>query len=222
MKSALLLSTCGETQDVCLDRRLFSHETAMKRWPIIRRMEITSLLSRVHQGDSEALNTLIPLVYEELKRLAASHLRRENANLTIQTTALVHEAFLRLSGSRLPECENRSHFYGIASHAMRQILIDMARSRHAVKRDGQKIPMTDSLKLMAPNDAALLKLNDALDTLAAASPLKGKLIELRYFGGLTAEESAELLQMPVHTVRREIRLAQAWLRRELSAEKTSQ
>ena len=105
---------------------------------------------------------------------------------------------------------------------MRQILIDMARSRHAVKRDGQKIPMTDSLKLMAPNDAALLKLNDALDTLAAASPLKGKLIELRYFGGLTAEESAELLQMPVHTVRREIRLAQAWLRRELSAEKTSQ
>ena len=185
-------------------------------------MEITSLLSRVHQGDSEALNTLIPLVYEELKRLAASHLRRENANVTIQTTALVHEAFLRLSGSRLPECENRSHFYGIASHAMRQILIDMARSRHAVKRDGQKIPMTDSLNLMAPNDAALLKLNDALDTLAAASPLKGKLIELRYFGGLTAEESAELLQMPVHTVRREIRLAQAWLRREMSAAETSQ
>jgi RNA polymerase sigma factor (TIGR02999 family) len=184
------------------------------------RMEITSLLSRVHRGDSDALNTLIPLVYEELKRLAASHLRREYSNATLQTTALVHEAFLRLSGSRLPECENRSHFYGIASRAMRQILIDMARSRHAVKRDGQNIPITESLKLMAPNDAAFLRLNDALDGLAAASELKGRLIELHYFGGLTAEESAELLQMPVHTVRREIRLAQAWLRRELSAQET--
>ena len=105
---------------------------------------------------------------------------------------------------------------------MRQILIDMARSRHAVKRDGQKIPMTDSLKLMAPNDAAFLKLNDALDTLAVASPLKGRLIELHYFGGLTAEESADLLQMPVHTIRREIRLAQAWLRREMSAKEALQ
>jgi RNA polymerase sigma-70 factor, ECF subfamily len=184
-------------------------------------MEITSLLSRVHQGDSEALNTLIPLVYEELKRLAASHLRRENANVTIQTTVLVHEAFLRLSGSRLPECENRSHFYGIASRAMRQILVDMARARRAAKRDGQNTPMTDSLKLMAPNDEAFLKLNDALDGLAAASPLKSRLIELRYFGGLTAEESADLLEMPAHTVRREIRLAQAWLRLELGASKTA-
>lgn len=184
-------------------------------------MEITSLLSRVRQGDSGALNTLMPLVYEELKRLAASHLRRENANVTVQTTVLVHEAFLRLSGSRLPECENRSHFYGIASRAMRQILVDMARARRAAKRSGQNTPMTDSLKLIAPNDDAFLKLNDALDGLAAVSPLKSQLIELRYFGGLTAEESAALLEMPAHTVRREIRLAQAWLRCELSARETA-
>jgi RNA polymerase sigma factor (TIGR02999 family) len=188
---------------------------------MICHMEITSLLSRVHKGDSEALNTLIPLVYEELKRLAASHLRRESANLTIQTTALVHEAFLRLAGSNLPQCENRSHFYGIASRAMRQILVDMARARRAAKRDGQNVPMTDSLKLMAPNDVAFLKLNDALDDLAAVSPLKSRLIELRYFGGLTAEESADLLEMPAHTVRREIRLAQAWLRREIAAQETA-
>ena len=184
-------------------------------------MEITGLLSRVHEGDPEALNAVIPMVYEELKRLAASHLRHENANMTIQTTVLVHEAFLRLAGSPLPEFENRSHFYGIASRAMRRVLVDMARARRSAKRDGQNTPMTDSLKLVAPNDQAFLKLNDALDGLAAASPLKVRLIELRYFGGLTAEESATLLEMPAHTVRREIRLAQAWLRRELAAQEVA-
>jgi RNA polymerase sigma factor (TIGR02999 family) len=179
-------------------------------------MEITGLLSRVQQGDPEALNEVIPVVYQELKRLAASHLRHEHANPTIQTTVLVHEAFLRLAGSRLPEFKDRSHFYGIVSRAMRQVLVDMARARHSAKRDGLNTPMTDSLRLLAPNDQAFLKLNDALDALAAASPLKVRLIELRYFAGLTAEESADALQMPAHTVRREIRLAQAWLRREMS------
>jgi RNA polymerase sigma factor (TIGR02999 family) len=184
-------------------------------------MEITDLLSRVQQGDADALNEVVPLVYQELKRLAASHLRHEHGNATIQTTVLVHEAFLRLTGSRLPEFQDRSHFYGIASRAMRQILVDMARARRSAKRDGQNTPMTDSLKLAAPNDQAFLKLNDALDGLAAASPLKGRLIELRYFAGLTAEESAQLLEMPAHTVRREIRLAQAWLRRELAVERAA-
>ncbi len=184
-------------------------------------MEITGLLSRAHQGDSEALNVMMPLVYAELKRLAASHLRHERPSATIQTTVLVHEAFLRLTGSRLPEFENRSHFYGVASHAMRQVLVDMARARRSAKRDGLKVPMTDSLKLVAPNDQAFLKLNDALDTLSSASPLKARLIELRYFGGLTAEESADMLGMPAHTVRREIRLAQAWLRTELAAERST-
>lgn len=181
-------------------------------------MEITGLLSRVHQGDAEALKQVVPMVYDELKRLAASHLRHERGGATIQTTVLVHEAYLRLSGSSLPECENRAHFYGIASRAMRQVLVDMARARHTAKRDAQTTPMTESLKFIAPNDRAFLRLNDALDDLAAASPLKSRLIELRFFTGLTAEESATLLDMPVHTVRREIRLAQAWLRRELAVE----
>jgi RNA polymerase sigma factor (TIGR02999 family) len=181
-------------------------------------MEITRLLSRVHEGDAEALKEVVPMVYDELKRLAASHLRHERGDVAIQTTVLVHAAFLRLSGSTLPECENRSHFYGIASRAMRQVLVDMARARHAAKREAQITPMTDSLKSIAPNDRAFLKLNDALDDLAVASPLKSRLIELRFFTGLTAEESANLLNMPVHTVRREIRLAQAWLRCELTAQ----
>jgi RNA polymerase sigma factor (TIGR02999 family) len=183
-------------------------------------MEITRLLCRAHEGDAEALQAVIPLVYEELKRLAASQLRREHAPVAIQTTVLVHEAYLRLTGARLPECENRSHFYGIAARVMRQVLVDMARARRSAKREGQTTPVTDSLKLIAPDDRAFLKLNDALSGLAAASPLKGRLIELRFFAGLTAEESAGLLEIPVHTVRREIRLAQAWLRRELAAEET--
>jgi RNA polymerase sigma factor (TIGR02999 family) len=188
---------------------------------MIWQMEITGLLQRVNQGDAEALNAVVPMVYQELKRLAASHLRHEKGDVSIQTTVLVHEAYLRLTGSQLPECENRSHFYGVASRAMRQVLVDMARARHAAKREGQNSPLTDSLKVMAPNDSAFLRLNDALDDLAVASPLKGRLIELRFFVGLTAEESAEVLAMPVHTVRREIRLAQAWLRRELAEEETA-
>ena len=183
-------------------------------------MEITRLLGRAHEGDAEALQEVIPLVYDELKRLAASHLRHERGPATIQTTVLVHEAFLRLTGSRLPEFENRSHFYGIASRVMRQVLVEMARARRAAKRDGQNTPITESLKLMAPDDRTFLKLNDALDDLAVVSPLKCRLVELRFFAGLTAEESANLLDMSVHVVRREIRLAQAWLRRELAAEET--
>jgi len=188
---------------------------------MIGQMEITGLLAAAHEGDRDALNAVIPLLYDELKKLAASHLRHENASPTVQTTVLVHEAFLRLTGSRLPEFENRSHFFGVASRAMRQVLVDMARARRAAKRDGQSTPMTESLKLVAPNDNAFLKLNDALNALEIASPLKCQLIELHYFSGLTAEESANLLEMSVHTVRREIRLAQAWLRRELAAPTTA-
>jgi RNA polymerase sigma-70 factor (ECF subfamily) len=182
------------------------------------KVEITQLLHRVHLGDVDALNAVVPMVYRELKRLAASHLRHEKGPVTMQTTALVHEAFLRLAGSRLPECENRSHFYGIAARVMRQVLVDTARRRRTAKRGSAvETPLTDSLKLIAPNDHTFLMLNDALDSLAATSPVKGRLIELRFFAGLTAEESADVLAMPVGTVRRELRLAQAWLRHELGA-----
>jgi RNA polymerase sigma-70 factor, ECF subfamily len=180
-------------------------------------MEITDLLHRAHNGDDGALKAVIPLVYDELKRLASSHLRRERFPGAVHTTVLVHEAFLRLSGSPLPECENRSHFFGIAARVMRQVLVDMARARRATKRGpGLEFPLAELPEMKAPKDDAFLALDDALNRLAEESPVKGRLIDLRFFAGLTAEESAEALSLPVHTVRRELRLAKAWLHRELA------
>jgi RNA polymerase sigma-70 factor, ECF subfamily len=180
-------------------------------------MEITDLLHRAHDGDSEALKAVIPLVYSELKSLASSHLRRERAPGSIQTTVLVHEAFLRLAGSRLPDCENRSHFFGLAARVMRQVLVDMARTRLAAKRGpGLEYPLAELPDVGATRDDAFLALDDALNRLAAESPLKGQVIELHFFAGLTAEESAEALSVPVHTVRRELRLAKAWLHNQLA------
>jgi len=180
-------------------------------------MEITDLLHRAHDGDSEAMNQLVPLVYQELKQVALGHLRRERG-AEIEATVLVHEAFLRMAGSPLPEFENRAHFYGIAARVMRQVLIDFARSRGAAKRSADmEIPLANLEGLSTPEDD-FLELNDALDRLAREDALKARLIELRFFAGLTAEESAETLSLPVHRVRREMRLARAWLRRELNNE----
>lgn len=179
-------------------------------------MELTELLQRVHAGERDALNAVIPLVYKELKKLASAHLRREAGAEPLQTTALVHEAFLRLVGARHPSYANRSHFYGIASRLMRQILVDAARARTAEKRDAAKIAITDLPDLGHQPDDALLALDEALERLGHSSPLKAQLIEMRYFGGMTAEESAESLSKSVHVVRRELRLAQAWLRKEMA------
>ncbi len=180
-------------------------------------MEITELLHRVHAGDEEAMNSLIPLVYGELKKLASSHLRREGAQTGLETTVLVHEAFLRLAGSRHPDYENRSHFFGIASRLMRQILVDMARARASQKRSGAgEVKVADIPDLSQQPNQSLLVMDDALTRLAQKDPLKVQLIEMRYFGGMTAEESAEVLSISVHVVRRELRLAQAWLRKEMA------
>jgi RNA polymerase sigma factor (TIGR02999 family) len=178
-------------------------------------MEITELLHRVHNGDEDAMNSLIPLVYNELKKLAAAHLRREG-NAGLETTVLVHEAFLRLAGSRHPDYENRSHFYGIASRLMRQILVDMARARATEKRRAGEVRLADIPDLGGQPSRSLLIMDEALTRLALTDPLKVQLIEMRYFGGMTAEESAESLAMSVHVVRRELRLAQAWLRKEMT------
>jgi RNA polymerase sigma factor (TIGR02999 family) len=180
-------------------------------------MEITRLLQRVHAGDKDALESLIPLVYSELKKLAAAHLRRESKADPIQTTELLHEAFLRLAGGRHPSYENRSHFYGIASRLIRQILVDMARARAAEKRRGAEVPLTEIPELGRQPDHSLLLIEDALERLEKSDPLKVRLIEMRYFGGMTAEESAEALSLSVHVVRRELRLARAWLRKEMAA-----
>jgi RNA polymerase sigma factor (TIGR02999 family) len=180
-------------------------------------MEITEMLQRVQSGDRQALNDVIPLVYGELKKLAAAHLRREGSPVTLETAALVHEAFLRLVGTRHPAYENRSHFYGIASRLMRQILVEMARARATEKRGAAyEVQMAEIPFLGQQPDRSVLVIDEALERLGHADPLKMQLIEMRYFGGMTAEESAEVLSISVHIVRRELRLAQAWLRKEMA------
>ena len=180
-------------------------------------MQITELLQRVHDGDQEALHTVIPLVYSELKKLAAGHLRRERKVRPLDTTALVHEAFLRLAGGRQPSYENRSHFFGIASRLMRQVLVDLARARTKAKRSAmEEVPLAETPELgRQPNDSVRI-MDEALERLARTDSLKVQLIEMRYFGGMTAEESATVLAMPVPAVRRELRVAQAWLHKEMA------
>jgi RNA polymerase sigma factor (TIGR02999 family) len=180
-------------------------------------MQITELLQRIGDGDEQAMNTVIPLVYVELKKLAAGHLRREGRARPLETTALVHEAFLRLAGGGHPSYENRSHFYGIASRLMRQVLVDFARARTRAKRSAMdEIQLADIPDSGHPPDESLLSMDEALQRMALTHPLKVQLIEMRYFGGMTAQECATVLSMSVHVVRRELRLAQAWLQKEMA------
>ena len=180
-------------------------------------MDITELLQRVHAGDEQALGVVIPLVYDELKKVAAGHLRREKRTRSLDTTALVHEAFLRLARGRHPSYENRSHFFGIASRLMRQVLVDLARARRTMKRGAcEQVALADLPEIGRTPEDSLLLIDEALSRLARTDPLKVQLVEMRYFGGMTAEESAAALSMSVHTVRRELRVAQAWLRKEIS------
>jgi RNA polymerase sigma factor (TIGR02999 family) len=182
-------------------------------------MQLTEQLRRIQTSDRDAINDVIPLVYDELKKLARSHLRRESKSMPLQTTALVHEAFVRMAQSRHPAYENRSHFFGIASRLMRQVLVDTARAKGAEKRGaGNELVLADVPDRGAEANRSLLALNDALQALERADPRKGQLIEMRYFGGLNAEESSSALSLPVHIVRRELRLAQAWLRKEMASE----
>lgn len=180
-------------------------------------MQITELLQRVHAGDRQALNIVMPLVYSELKKLAAGHLKREGKVRPLDTTALVHEAFLRLARGQHPSYENRSHFYGIASRLMRQVLVDLARARSREKRSAMKeVPLAEVPDLGEKPDESILAMDDALDRLGRTDPLKVQLVEMRYFGGMTDEESATVLALSVHVVRRELRLAQAWLHKEMA------
>ncbi len=182
--------------------------------------DVTRLLKEWANGDGPALEALTPLVYAELRRLAGAYLRSEGPGHTLQPTALVHEAFLRLVG-HAPECENRSHFYGVAAHVMRRILIDHARTRRAVKRGGQFVHLSlkDDLVLSHEQEPDLEALDEALERLGAADPRKARVVELRFFGGLSVEESAEVLNVSEVTVRRDWQFAKTWLLRELSREK---
>lgn len=179
---------------------------------------VTSLLGRVRRGDRSALDRLMPIVYAELHKIAVGYLGEERPDHTLQPTALVNEAYLRLLGTKHPDYRSRAHFYGVAAGLMRQILVDHARSRQAAKRGGLAITVASNETLDAGGrrDSTVVALDDALRSLASTDERKARLIELRFFGGMTAEQIAEFLPDSVHRVRHEMRLALAWLHREVS------
>jgi len=179
---------------------------------------ITQLLALAGHGDREAFDGLVPLVYDELHRIAEAYLRRELGNRTLQPTALINEAYLRLAHNGCDAYENRAHFFGVAARVMRQILVDHARARKAGKRgDGLKVPLHPGLDFAPERDRIVIALDDALKTLAVEDERKASLVEMRFFAGMSADEIAHCTGTAVHTVRRELRMAQAWLRREIEA-----
>jgi RNA polymerase sigma factor (TIGR02999 family) len=180
---------------------------------------VTLLLREFGGGDQSALERLIPLVYEELRRLADGQLRRERPGHTLQPTALVHEVYVRMVGQAQPGYRDRAHFLAIAAHAMRKILIDHARGYNAAKRGGgqAKAPIDEERDGYVERPSLLIALDDSLAALEARDPMLARLIEMRYFGGLTAEESSAALNLGINDVRRQLRLAEAWLRREMGS-----
>lgn len=180
--------------------------------------EITELLINWGKGDQAALEKLMPLVYNELRRLAGNYLRREPAGHTLQPTALVNEAYLKLIGQRNAKWQNRAHFFAISAKLMRRILVDHARQRQAAKRGGsdqQRLSITSAETLMKQPEIDLLALNQALDELSQMDPQQGRIVELKFFGGLSIEETAEVLSISHATVERDWKMARAWLRRQL-------
>jgi RNA polymerase sigma factor (TIGR02999 family) len=180
--------------------------------------EITPLLLRWSQGDEVALSLLLPIVYQELHRLAQSYLRRERADHSLQPTALINEAYLRLVKQDFPEWQSRSHFFGVAARLMRQILVEHARTHAAAKRGGgiAEVALEEAWLYSSDKAAELVALDDALQTLAKFDERKVRIIELRYFGGMSLEETATALGLSIPTIGHEMRLARAWLHRELS------
>jgi RNA polymerase sigma-70 factor, ECF subfamily len=178
---------------------------------------ITALVHEYANGDKAALDRLLPLIYTELRHIAQKHLRGEQPSHTLQPTALVHEMYARLASQAPPEVRDRIHFLSVASHVMRQVLIDHARMKYAEKRGGrqEKLSLDEAQDACMEKSAIMIRIDDALNQLGRQDPRKAQLVEMRFFGGLTAEESAAMLDLPVKVVRRELRVAQAWLQREL-------
>jgi RNA polymerase sigma factor (TIGR02999 family) len=180
--------------------------------------EVTQLLQAWSEGDRRALEELIPLVYEELHKVAHGYMAHEPPDHTLQTTAVVNEAYLRLVNFRQCSWQNRAHFFAVCAKLMRQILIDFARSRRYLKRGGANphIPLEQALVASCEEPADLLALDDALQRLAAQDPRKSQVVELRFFGGLSVEETAEVLKVSAETVMRDWKVAKVWIFRELS------
>lgn len=182
--------------------------------------DITVLLRRWSSGDRQALDDLIPIVYEELHKLARAYMLREATGRTLESTALVNEAFLRLVKQRDAQWQNRTHFYGVAAQIMRRILVDAARERHALKRGGagRRLSLDEALTIPSPYDDELLALDQALQELANFAPEKARIVELRYFGGLSVADAAEALSISPTTVKRDWAIARAWLYNRLYGE----
>lgn len=179
--------------------------------------DVTQLLGQWQEGDKEALNALTPLVYNELRRLAQSYINRERVNHTLQGTALVHEAYLRLIDQRRMEWRNRNHFFALAAELIRRILVDHARGKVAAKRGGNdvKLSFEEALEPAVSEDLDLVALDDALKLLARTDAQQSRIVELRYFGGLKIEETAEVLAISPATVKRDWTMAKAFLKREM-------
>ena len=184
--------------------------------------EVTQLLLAWSEGDKTALDQLMPLVYAELRRLAKSYMRRERAGRTMQTTALIHEAYLRLIDADRVRLENRGHFFAAASRLMRQVLVDLAREHGSRKRGGAalQVSLDEAMVVSKQRDEGLLALDEALNALAQIDPRKSRMVELRFFGGLSVEETAGALGVSVETVHRDWRLAKSWLLRRLRGGKS--
>lgn len=185
--------------------------------------EVTQLLQAWSVGDEQALGKLIPLVHKELHRLARRYMAGESPGHTLQTTALVNEAYLRLVDVKNVNWQNRAHFFGVSAQLMRRILVDFARSRRSLKRGGETLTVSleEGLIVSRARGADVVALDDALKKLAAMDPRRSRVVELRFFGGLSAEEAAEVLKVSAETVLHDWKLAKVWLVRELSVDRAN-
>ena len=186
--------------------------------PTPNRTDTSNLLARVSEGDKAAADKLIELLYDEFRHMAAAYLRREPEGITLQPTALVHEAFLKLVDQKRVDWKGRTHFLAVGAQAMRRILVDQARKRKRAKRGfgRRRVVLNEQLALSTHNDRQLLAVDEALAELATIDPRQAEIVELRFFGGMTAAEVAAYLGVSKGTVDREWRMTRAWLRRELS------
>ena len=182
--------------------------------------QVTELLAAWSQGDKEALDKVMPLVYDELRRLARQQMRHERAGHTLQTTALVNEAYLRLVNQDRAQLQNRAHFFGVAARLMRRILVDHARSRHRLKRagDAQKVSLDEAAKVAQGQDTELLAVHEALKKLETLNERMGRIVELRFFGGLSIKETAEVLKISSGTVMKDWTFAKAFMHEAISNE----
>lgn len=183
--------------------------------------QVSKLLDNWGKGDQDAREALIPLVYEELRRIARRRLRAERPDHTLESAALVHEAYFRLLEAEAPSWQDRAHFFGVAAQLMRHILVDHARHRRAAKRGGgePRLTLDTKIALMRKPEVDLLALDDALNRLASLDPQQSRIIEMRFFGGLSIEETATVLDISPATVKREWATARAWLQREMSKDR---